>query len=239
MASRDKIVANQLKKYSVREDIEDILARLSFGESPSLHAPNWKVFTRKSEEMNAYTNNEFAAIYGNREFLVEGDYTSTETVQNDLECITKNIFNENWLSREIIRGDWSIMSIFAIPVATLAIGTYDILLNNANILKSIDEYVKRIDPSVIQGSFILLPILVLCEIITGAIGVLAGRNLLNSHYGSRLSKQAEQYLYGEDAEARLYDELNFERISSGELRKQEYLGQSLKQREQLLQRTAL
>jgi hypothetical protein len=69
MAKRHEIVAYQLQKYPVAEDMEQILDRLSFREFSSSQVPDWKMFTRR----NGHT--DFAAVYGNREFFVEGQYS--------------------------------------------------------------------------------------------------------------------------------------------------------------------
>ncbi len=216
MAKRHKIVASQLKKYSVAEDIDEILDRLSFREFSPSQVPGWKMFTRKSE------GDDFAAIYGEREFLVEGPYSSIEVPQRDLENITKYVFNESWVSRKI--RDRTPAPALAVPFAVMTITVYDMLNKNIDILEGINTCIKSVYPSARESDVALLFLGgVLGGMLAAGTAVAAAESILNRYYGSKLSKEAENYNYGITAEIRLRSEYIFEKIRSGEIGKNYFL----------------
>lgn len=213
---RKQIVESKLEKYSVAENIYEILDKLSFKESSS-QLQDWKLFTRKNE------NNEFASVYKNKEFLIKGPYSNIDIPKKDLENITKYIFNERWISKKIRKGDLIIPAMSAFPIAGVWTSAYDIFNENFDLLKSINKYLKFLDPIPENAVAILL----VCGILGGSIvagnATLAAKSLLNKYYGSKLSKEAENYDYGINAEMNLEKEFTFEIIKSGELKKQDFL----------------
>jgi len=216
MTKRHEIVAYQLQKYPVAEDMDKILDRLSFRELSSSQVPDWKMFTRRNG------SNDFAAIYANKEFFVEGQCSSIEVPQRDLENITQYVFNEGWISRKI-RGR-TMMPMMAVPFAGLAIITYDLFNKNVNILKSVDDYLKSINPSTPENTAAILFVFgSIGVMIAVGTGVLTASNLLNKYYGSKLSREAENYNYGRNGENRLRKEFIFEGIKSGEIKKPDIL----------------
>lgn len=202
MTKRHEIVEYQLQKYPVAEDIDEILDRLSFRGLSSSQVPDWKLFTRRNG------SNEFAAVYGNREFFVKGPYSSIELPQRDLENITRYVFNENWVSRKI-RGR-TMMPMMAVLLAGLGVSAYDFLNKDIDVLNTHEAMLLFVS-GIVGGA-----------IVAGA-GVIAANSILNRYYGSKLSREAESYSYGKTAEDRLREEFIFERIKSGELGKQDFL----------------
>jgi hypothetical protein len=112
----------------------------------------------------------------------------------------------------------------AFLLAGIGIFTYDILNEEVDIFKSVNEYLKSIDPSIQENAAAML---IIFGVIGGTIavgeGVIAAHNILNRYYGSKLSREAENYNYGRTGEDRLREEFIFERIKSGELPKQDFL----------------
>ncbi|MGD9275952.1 MAG: hypothetical protein PVJ67_02155 [Candidatus Pacearchaeota archaeon] len=216
MAKRNYIVANQLRKYPVSNDVDELLDTLSFKKFSSSQVPDWELFTRTDRD-----NFDFAAIYGDKEFFVHGDFSSIETPQRDLENISR-IFNENWASRKI-RGR-TIAPIFAPLLGGLGVVSYDVYNENIDILGGITDFLGNIFPSISRDEAGLSAGLgILGLALLGEIGGLVANNLLNRHYGSRLSKEAEEYNYGGDGENRLRTELVFNKIKSGEMNSLDFL----------------
>lgn len=217
MAKRHEIVACQLQKYPVAEDMGEILDRLSFRELSSSQVPDWKMFTRRNG------NNEFAAIYGDKEFFVEGPYSSIEVPQRDLENVTRYVFNEGWISKKI--REKSMIPVMAFPVAGIAAATYDLLDRDVDFFRSFNDYLKSIDPSTPEYTVaaMLCVFGVLGGMFATEMGMATAKNLLNRYYGSKLSREAENYNYGYTGEDRLREEFIFERVKSGEMKKPEFL----------------
>ena len=188
MAKRHEIVADKLQKYPVAKDVSTILDKLSFRAWLPSPVPGWGLFTRRNESNQS---NEFAAIYGNREFLVAGWYSSIEVPQRDLENMTNYVFNEGWLSRDIRKRTTApAMMVISGPVAV--------------------ALAYAIDPTSPPGG---LGALLMGGGVVGVGGVaIAARQLLNRYYGSKLSGEAETYNYGKTAEQILRAGYNFERI---------------------------
>ena len=87
-----------------------------------------------------------------------------------------------------------------------------------------NEYLKSINHSTPENAAeILLIFGVMGGIVAAVYGTLTANTLLNRYYGSKLSGEAENYNYGRTAEDRLREEFIFERIKSGELKKQDFL----------------
>lgn len=204
---RHQIVEHDLMKYPVAEDVYAILDRLSYKEFSS-QLLDWELFTRRNG------SNEFVAIYGNREFLVEGPYSTIDVPQRDLENITQYVFNENWISRKIRRSkDTSSFMVrvgsMLIPPFALGILSYGLSNKSVEVFESMDLSTSLL---IMVGGMMVV-----------GIGFVVAENLLNRYYGSKLSRDAENYNYGRTAEDRLRQEFIFERIKSGKLGKQDFL----------------
>lgn len=191
-----------ISSYSVMEDIDGILNDLSFSEYATVK--NWRILTRRGV-------NEFAAVYGNNEFLVEGPYSGIEFPLRDLEAIERYIFNEGWLSK-LFRKHGEIFPIAYLCTLT-GLGLYDILEKDNEIAKKIEDYFKAIDPEGYQ--YLIMRYLIIGFFLT-LIFALATMRILNLHYGSKLSKEAEKYDYGLEAESVLRKKDIFRRIKLGE-----------------------
>jgi hypothetical protein len=201
MARRSQIVAS-ISCYPVMEDIDGILYDLSFTEYATVR--NWRILTRRGVH-------EFAAIYGNNEFLVEGPYSGIEFLRRDLEAIERYIFNEGWLSK-LFRKHGETFPI-AYLCALTGLGLYDILQKDNQIAKKIEDYFKAIDP--VGYQYLIIRYLIIGFFLTLIFG-LATMSILNLHYGSKLSKDAEKYYYGLEAESVLRKKDIFRRIKLGE-----------------------
>jgi hypothetical protein len=101
----------------------------------------------------------------------------------------------------------------------------DIFLNEGSLLKNVGEclkYLEKNSPNFdgqAAAGILALPAGVV--VVLGSCSAIGG--LLNRHYASKLSKEAENYFYGQDAENRLESELVFERIKSRKMEKNEFL----------------
>ena len=74
------------------------------------------------------------------------------------------------------------------------------------------------------GSLIIfIAMMLVAGMAATVFGMVGAETLLNRYYGSKLSMESEDYNYGKDAEKRLRKEFIFERIKSGELRKEDFL----------------
>jgi hypothetical protein len=218
MPSRRYIVKHNLNRYDVAKNIPQILDELSFREvSTQLDA--WKLFDRRGRP------NEFAGIYegkkGNKEFLVEGPYSNLDIPKRDLETIDKRVFREGYISRTMRKG-------FFIPAFTVPFGivvgvtTYD-MITKGQIFEGFDKYMKALLPNIEEPGLKAAVLLVFGSIVAGGLCNSAAGEILNKYYGSKLSKEAENYLYGEDAEKMLEADFIFENIKSGKLKKEDFL----------------
>ena len=217
MPKRHKIVEEKLVKYNVSEKIPERLKKLSFKETPS-HLSDWQLFTRKAETTDS--RDDFAAIYGDNEFLVEGRYSSIETPERDLETISK-VFNEGRVSR-LVR-ERGIAFEIGVPLGVLTLmGGYllnDVLSDSWKVF----NYLESIGVSSDEGIFMSLLGIMIGVPASVCMGINVVGGLLNRHYGSRLSKQAENYNYGERAESKLATEYVFDSIKSGQLSVRDFL----------------
>ncbi|MDI6721344.1 MAG: hypothetical protein QMD85_03070 [Candidatus Aenigmarchaeota archaeon] len=215
MTKRRHIVANDLVKYPVADDINEMLDRLDFKEMQS-QVPDWKLFTRRDED------NEFAAIYRNREFLVDGLYSTIDVPQRDMESIGRYIFNERWISRKIRNGSLLPLAVLGVPFSWFGILIYDIK-NDVKILDRLENYARSIYPALNGNEHLMYPVILAAGMGASMGGVFAASNLLNRYYSSKLSEEAEGYLYGKAAEGRLRREFIFEKIKSGEMKKEDFM----------------
>jgi len=195
----------ELFNYKVAEDIDEILDGLSFRGFLS-QLSDWKLFTKRNG------NNEFAAIYKNREYLVYGPYSRIEVPQRDLESITKYIFNENGISK-ILRNNLS-ENMVCISSGILCLTT-----GACALIRLSDKISDPLGWGLVA--------------ITAGIGVVGAgslpiiKSLINKQYASRLSEEAVNYNYGQTAEELLRKSLLYEKIKSGKLEKKKFLELSI------------
>ena len=201
---RHKIIASIGREEQcmyVPEEINEILGRLSFKPASSFsQIYNWELFTRKRE------NNEFAAIYENRKnadkrFLVEGAYSDINVPKKNLKIIS-DYFSRGLLKR-IAKSEGG-LTIGGVALGS-AIAFY---------------YVTgKSDPAALKIAVLMIP----SGAIFGGVTSKVLESLINRYYGSKLSKEAENYNYGELAVRKLREESIFEKVKSGELTRQDFL----------------
>ncbi len=172
-----------LEEYSPDGNIRQTIKELSFAVE-SMQTFNWEIFIKKED------GEEFVAVYRKyekdrnkppKEFLVSGDFSNKEIHRKDLEAIAK------FLERgKVVKFFES--SRFMIESGTFATtGIFAFVLN---------KYLSwEISPK------LLLSFAIGSDI--GGLSLITAREMSNKHYGSKLSDQAEDYLYGKDAELRL------------------------------------
>jgi len=195
---RDQIFT-YLNEESIEEDIYEILDRLSFREFSSSQVPDWEIFTRENPR-------EFTGIYEDKKhkdkrFLVEGAYSNIEIPQKELEHIS-NYLNRSRLKKIVETREFSIFSGLVFGGIS---GLYYTTGNQ--------------DPTALYFGTLMIPE----GAFLGGFSSTLSERILNRYRGSKLSKEAETYNYGESAERKLKEEYTFEKIKSGELTKQDFL----------------
>ena len=217
MPSRRYIVKHNLNRYDVAENIPEILDSLSFREV-STQLDRWKLFDRKGQ------TNEFASIYvpGDKGegFLIEGPYANLDVPKRDLEAIDKRVFSEGYISRMMRKG--AFLPLFTIPLGVVGVTTYD-LITKGHIFEDFEKYMNTMLPNVQNPAMKTALIVTFGGMVAGGICNSVAGEILNKYYGSKLSKEAENYLYGEDAEKRLEGEFVFEKVKSGSLKKGDFI----------------
>lgn len=200
-----KQILETIKPYKVNEGMEETLEQLSFKKFHS-QPDNWKLFTRNNE------NNEFAALYkGKKGFIVQGQYSQIEVAQKDLEAISRHVLNEGWLLRSIRKeGMLPTLAYWGVALGNYAYGLLD-----PGVFTEVNHYFEAGNPSVQENTELLLSLVTILEgsVIT-RVGHKISSAMLNRNYASKLSKDAESYRYGKDAENRLMTELAFRKIGT-------------------------
>jgi hypothetical protein len=192
-------IFNHLNEKNIDKEIYGVLERLSFREFSSLQVPDWEIFTRENPR-------EFTGIYEDKKhkdkrFLVESAYSNIEIPKKDLEHIS-NYFNRNWLKKIVETEEFSFFSGLTFGCIS---GLYYVTGNQ--------------DPTALLCG---IP-MVLGGALLGGLSSTLSERISNRYRGSKLSKEAETYNYGESAERKLKEEYTFEKIKSGELTKQDFL----------------
>ena len=131
---------------------------------------------------------------------MKGPYSTISVPQRDLENITRYVFNEGWVSRQIRRKNLIPGGIFAFSLVGLGIGVYDILNEDFDLFR----YINPSSP-LDGGLELFVGIFAATAVAISSTHVLP--ILLNKYYGSKLSPEAENYDYGRIAENRIRQEL--------------------------------
>ncbi len=205
-----------LDQNPVADNIEDILCKLNF-KNHSLSVPlGWGLFYKETSSFD-----KFAAIYKDKKVLVKGDYPGFDVLNKDLSHI-ENIFNENWVSRKIREKSKGLMfAPFALYMVCLGVAGYDRYIDSTVVHKAADYLITLTKMDTYpQASGITAGITLG---VGGSIFVDVAAYLINKHYASKLSDEAEGYDYGKEVENLLGRELLFEKAKSGGTTKQAFL----------------
>jgi len=195
----------------------EILDFLNFGEV-STQLDSWKLFDRKGQ------TNEFAGIYVPNDkrdgFLVEGPYANLDVPRKDLEGMGK-VLNEGKVSKFFRKMDGAQVTTGIIlgPASWML----DRLYNEGSIAKAICTYFGMNSTPNFDGEAAVAVMSVSAGLFGTCILGSIGGEIFNRYYSLKLSKDAESYFYGKDAEKRLKGEFVFEKVKSGALKKEDFI----------------
>lgn len=185
-------------KYVVGGDMDSLLGELSYEGAGEVQSEGWRVLVAERDGAQ-----EFAAVYGSGELFVNGPYDNPSDVGNDLETMV-GVYNEGWLSKGVRNRNPLLALVGGIPAVPALI-------------------MYMASPAFTVGAVTSL----FCVASVGmlfAMGVAAfGSDIMNWWDGRKLSDGAARYLVGKDAEERLRDLREHQRLSSGEVSIEDYL----------------
>ncbi len=173
------------------QGINKLLGNLSFQRTPS-NLQDWRLFTREKN-----SRNQFAAVYREDKYLITGPYRILDTARKNLETISTGVFNADIVSRGIRNP----LSYTPVSLAFCG-GLTAAYLPTMNLDKMGDlAFPER---AVVAVGIIGVVVL------SGMGGVLAGfgayhafNKARNKEIASKLSPEAEQYLFGAQAKRKL------------------------------------